>query len=75
MEVPLLRALTKEDVIVYFDKHFAAKSPHRRKLCTMVYADKASDVEKGIKRRSKRAVEGQVFEATVDFLLQILAGG
>ncbi|VDD86432.1 unnamed protein product [Enterobius vermicularis] len=59
MEVPLLRALTKEDVIVYFDKHFAAKSPHRRKLCTMVYADKASDVEKGIKRRSKRAVEGQ----------------
>lgn len=44
-EVPLLRTLTKDDVISYFDKHFAHDSPERRKLCTIVYADneKAAD--------------------------------
>uniref|UniRef100_A0A0R3RZQ2 Insulin-degrading enzyme n=1 Tax=Elaeophora elaphi TaxID=1147741 RepID=A0A0R3RZQ2_9BILA len=39
IEVPILRKLTKADVIEYFDKHFAVNSPERRKFCTMVYAN------------------------------------
>lgn len=42
-EVPLLRALTKKDVISYFDKYFAVGSPERRKLCAVIYADKKND--------------------------------
>uniref|UniRef100_A0A8R1TWN1 Insulin-degrading enzyme n=2 Tax=Onchocerca TaxID=6281 RepID=A0A8R1TWN1_ONCVO len=39
IEVPILRKLTKTDVIKYFDKHFAANCSERRKLCTIVYAN------------------------------------
>ncbi|VBB33449.1 unnamed protein product, partial [Acanthocheilonema viteae] len=43
IEVPILRKLTKADVIEYFDKHFAVNSSERRKLCTMVYANTETD--------------------------------
>ncbi|CAG9536896.1 unnamed protein product [Cercopithifilaria johnstoni] len=49
IEVPILRRLTKADVIEYFDKHFAANSPERRKLCAMVYAN--SETEETVSRR------------------------
>ncbi|VDO42777.1 unnamed protein product [Onchocerca flexuosa] len=43
IEVPILRKLTKADVIKYFDKHFAANCSERRKLCTIVYANSENE--------------------------------
>uniref|UniRef100_A0A915PZQ4 Insulin-degrading enzyme n=1 Tax=Setaria digitata TaxID=48799 RepID=A0A915PZQ4_9BILA len=51
VEVPILRKLTKADVIEYFDKHFAVSSLERRKLCTMVYAN--TETEESIAKRKQ----------------------
>ncbi|VDM13167.1 unnamed protein product [Wuchereria bancrofti] len=53
IEVPILRKLTKADVIEYFDKHFAVNSSERRKLCAMVYAN--TETEDTVSKRERDA--------------------
>lgn len=51
--MPILRKLTKADVIQYFDTHFAVNSSGRRKLCAVVYAN--SETEETISKREREA--------------------
>ncbi|EFO20407.1 insulin-degrading enzyme [Loa loa] len=53
IEVPILRKLTKANVIEYFDKHFAVNSLERRKLCAVVYAN--SETEDTVAKREHDA--------------------
>lgn len=64
-EVPVLRELTKHEVIEFFDKYFSEDSPIRRKLCTMIYANDVT--EETIKRRDrvKRSAGGDAKMVTV----------
>ena len=75
-EVPILRALTKDQVLAFFDKYFGPESPERRRLCTMVYAETGAADDQNSKaqrrkRESKDAVSLKIFicrTVVVDFL-------
>ncbi|VDM44124.1 unnamed protein product [Toxocara canis] len=62
-EVPVLRELTKHEVMEFFDRHFSEDSPMRRKLCTMIYANDVSEDKVMARGRVKRSAAGDATEA------------
>lgn len=70
IEVPILRKLTKADVIEYFDKHFAVNSSGRRKLCTMVYSN--TETEDAVSKREREASGDTEHVSSVSFIYVLL---
>ncbi|VDN07645.1 unnamed protein product [Thelazia callipaeda] len=58
IEIPILRKLTKADVIKYFDQHFAVGSSEKRKLSAMVYANHENEETVNKKEQIKSGASG-----------------
>ncbi|CAI4225039.1 unnamed protein product [Auanema sp. JU1783] len=61
-EIEVLRTLTKDDVIAFYDKKIAKGAPERKKLSIVIYSksDNAEDVKDRVKRENSSNAEIEI---------------